>query len=152
MYSVWVWVTLFHRWLLLFQVLMHIADDFIENVISSSCDLAKHRHSDTLEVKDVQMHLERAWNMWIPGFGSEDIRPYRRAPATEAHKQVSGEVAPYLGVLSKSYTSLQCYRVAWLLLLVRKFWQWRLKVASVTLVRRWVEGDVQRGVSNSTLP
>lgn len=27
--------------------------------------------------------------MWIPGFGSEDLRPYKKAPATEAHKQVS---------------------------------------------------------------
>lgn len=68
---------------------MQIADDFIENVISSSCDLAKHRHSDTLEVKDVQLHLDKAWNVWIPGFGSDDLKPYKRAPATEAHKQVS---------------------------------------------------------------
>jgi len=67
---------------------MQIADDFIENVVNSSCDIAKHRCSDTLEVKDVQLHLERTWNMWIPGFGSEDIRPYKKAPATEAHKQV----------------------------------------------------------------
>ena len=69
---------------------MQIADDFIENVVSSSCELAKHRHSDTLEVKDVQLHLEKAWNMWIPGFGSEELKPYKRAPATEAHRQVSG--------------------------------------------------------------
>ena len=67
---------------------MQIADDFIENVVNASCDIAKHRHSDTLEVKDVQLYLERAWNMWIPGFGSEEIRPYKRAPATEAHRQV----------------------------------------------------------------
>lgn len=68
---------------------MQIADDFIENVVTSSCDLAKHRNSDSLEVKDVQLHLERAWNMWIPGFGCDDsLRPYKRAPATEAHRQV----------------------------------------------------------------
>ena len=35
------------------------------------------------------MCLDRNWNMWIPGFGSEDLRPYKKAPATEAHKQVS---------------------------------------------------------------
>lgn len=27
--------------------------------------------------------------MWIPGFGSEEIRPYKKACTTEAHKQVS---------------------------------------------------------------
>ena len=36
---------------------MHIADDFIENVVSAACKIAKHRKSNTLEVKDVQMHL-----------------------------------------------------------------------------------------------
>lgn len=67
---------------------MQIADDFIENVISSSCEIAKHRHSDTLEVKDVQLYLDRAWNMWVPGFGTDELKPYKKAPVTEAHKQV----------------------------------------------------------------
>uniref|UniRef100_A0A8B9D9X4 TATA-box binding protein associated factor 12 n=1 Tax=Anser cygnoides TaxID=8845 RepID=A0A8B9D9X4_ANSCY len=35
-------------------------------------------------------HAERQWNMWIPGFGSEEIRPYKKACTTEAHKQVRG--------------------------------------------------------------
>lgn len=26
--------------------------------------------------------------MWIPGFGSDEIRPYKKACTTEAHKQV----------------------------------------------------------------
>ncbi|XP_066935271.1 uncharacterized protein [Clytia hemisphaerica] len=69
------------------EALLHIADDFIENVITASCQLAKHRRSNILDVKDVQLHLDRNWNMWIPGFGSEDLRPYKKAPATEAHKQ-----------------------------------------------------------------
>jgi len=30
---------------------------------------------------------ERQWNMWIPGFGTDELRPYKRAPVTEAHKQ-----------------------------------------------------------------
>lgn len=69
------------------EVLLQIADDFIESVVSSSCQIAKHRKSNTLEVKDVQLHLERNWNMWIPGFGAEELRPYKKASTTEAHKQ-----------------------------------------------------------------
>jgi len=32
---------------------------------------------------------ERHWNMWIPGFGSDEVRPYKRSATTEAHKQVT---------------------------------------------------------------
>lgn len=69
------------------ELLLQIADDFIENVVTTSCLLAKHRKSNTLEVKDVQLSLEKNWNMWIPGFGSEELRPYKRSCTTEAHKQ-----------------------------------------------------------------
>lgn len=69
------------------EVLMHIADDFIENVVSAACKIAKHRKSSTLEVKDVQMHLERNWNIYVPGYGSDELRPYKKAATTEAHKQ-----------------------------------------------------------------
>ncbi|KAI8520326.1 Transcription initiation factor TFIID subunit 12 [Branchiostoma belcheri] len=69
------------------ELLLQVADDFIENVVTSSCQLAKHRKSNTLETKDVQMYLERNWNMYIPGFGTDDIRPYKKACTTEAHKQ-----------------------------------------------------------------
>ncbi|XP_043573215.1 transcription initiation factor TFIID subunit 12 isoform X2 [Chiloscyllium plagiosum] len=69
------------------EMLLQIADDFIESVVSAACQLARHRKSNTLEVKDVQLHLERQWNMWIPGFGSDEIRPYKKACTTEAHKQ-----------------------------------------------------------------
>jgi len=69
------------------DVLLQIADDFIEQTVSQACALAKHRKAGTIDVKDVQIVLERSWNMWIPGFGSDDIRPQRRSANTEAHKQ-----------------------------------------------------------------
>uniref|UniRef100_G3PLL3 Transcription initiation factor TFIID subunit 12 n=1 Tax=Gasterosteus aculeatus aculeatus TaxID=481459 RepID=G3PLL3_GASAC len=69
------------------EMLLQIADDFIESVVTAACQLARHRKSNTLEVKDVQLHLERQWNMWIPGYGSDEIRPFKKACTTEAHKQ-----------------------------------------------------------------
>ena len=39
------------------EQLMIMADDFIESVVTASCQLAKHRKSTTLETKDLQVHL-----------------------------------------------------------------------------------------------
>merc|ERR1719245_2789010 len=69
------------------EMLLQIADDFIDNVVTSACQIAKHRKANTVEVKDVQLHLERNWNMWIPGFGSEELKPFKKSATTEAHKQ-----------------------------------------------------------------
>lgn len=69
------------------DTLLSITDDFVENVINGACLMAKHRHVPTVEVKDVQLYLERSFNMWIPGFGTDELRPYKRASLTEAHKQ-----------------------------------------------------------------
>lgn len=69
------------------EILLQIADDFVEQTVTSACQLAKHRGASTIDVKDVQLHLERNWNMWIPGFGTDELRPYKRSSVTEAHKQ-----------------------------------------------------------------
>lgn len=69
------------------DLLLQIADDFIESVVNSSCQIAKHRKSNVLDVRDIQLHLERNWNMWIPGYGTEDFKQSRKLGSTEAHKQ-----------------------------------------------------------------
>lgn len=40
------------------DVLLSLADDFVDSLVSSSCMVAKHRKSKTLEISDVQMVLE----------------------------------------------------------------------------------------------
>jgi len=69
------------------ELLLQVADDFVEDAIKSTVNFAKHRKVNKVEVRDCQLHLERKWNMWIPGFGTDELRPYKRAAITEAHKQ-----------------------------------------------------------------
>ncbi|NXF05083.1 TAF12 factor, partial [Smithornis capensis] len=69
------------------EMLLQVPDDFIEIMITATCQLTWHHKSNTLEVKDIQLHLECQWNMWIPSFGSEEIKFYKKAYTTEAHKQ-----------------------------------------------------------------
>jgi transcription initiation factor TFIID subunit 12 len=50
------------------ELLLEMTNDFIERVVTFSCQLAKHRGSDTLEAKDVQLHLERSCTHCISTF------------------------------------------------------------------------------------
>lgn len=63
-------------------MLQDVADDFVENLTSYACRLAQHRNSKTLEVKDVQMALEKNWDIRLPGIGdsANEIKQLQKRP------------------------------------------------------------------------
>lgn len=69
------------------DILLEIADEFIESATSFACRLAKHRKSDKLEVKDLQLHLERNWNIRVPGYAEDEIRSVRKPHVPQSHQQ-----------------------------------------------------------------
>lgn len=54
-------------------MLLQIADDFIESVVTAACQLARHRKSNTLEVKDVQLHLGKLLFKIMPKITNNQI-------------------------------------------------------------------------------
>jgi len=55
-------------------LLLELADDFVDSVVSLSAVLARQRQSKLLDVKDVQLTLQQHWGMRVPGFFSpEDV-------------------------------------------------------------------------------
>ncbi|KAL6521121.1 hypothetical protein OROGR_017690 [Orobanche gracilis] len=77
------------------DILVNIAEDFVESKLRKSCflittfgcSLARHRKSTTLEAKDIILHLERNWNMALPGFGGDEIKIYKKPTVSEMHRE-----------------------------------------------------------------
>lgn len=61
-----------------------VADSFLDNVINTACRLAKERGSKVLEIRDIQIVLERVYNIRIPGFTSDELRTVRKPQPSSA--------------------------------------------------------------------
>lgn len=69
------------------DILVDIAEEFIDSITTFGCSLAKHRKSNTLEAKDILLHLERNWHMTLPGFGGDEIKPYKKPVTNDIHRE-----------------------------------------------------------------
>ncbi|KAJ5819770.1 hypothetical protein N7474_005361 [Penicillium riverlandense] len=67
--------------------ILQMADDFVDDVITQACRLAKLRPSSTLELRDIQLVLERNYNMRISGFSSDDLRTVKKPQPTQGWTQ-----------------------------------------------------------------
>ena len=57
------------------DVLLSLADDFVERVVGFSCALAKHRGSTTLEARDVALHLKQVWDIELRDYPLSHSNP-----------------------------------------------------------------------------
>ncbi|XP_076273819.1 TATA-box binding protein associated factor 12 [Rhynchophorus ferrugineus] len=69
------------------EILLSYVDEFVDQCLNGAALIAKNRHCNSIEVKDVQQFLNRNYNMWTPGFGTDELKPYKRSLTIEAHKQ-----------------------------------------------------------------
>jgi len=60
------------------EAVLQLADDFVDNVISSACKLSKLRESPQLDIRDIQVILERNYNIRIAGYASDEVRTVRK--------------------------------------------------------------------------
>ncbi|TVY39663.1 Transcription initiation factor TFIID subunit [Lachnellula occidentalis] len=66
------------------ESMLTVADSFVDQVLHNACKMAKERGSKVLEIRDIQLTLERNYNIRIPGYASDEIRTVRKiqpAPA-----------------------------------------------------------------------
>lgn len=87
------------------ELILNYVDKFVDRVLRGASLIAKHRQAKTMEVKDVQQFLskvlyllfpslyngivfaDRNYNIWSSGFGTDELKPYKRNQTTDPHKQ-----------------------------------------------------------------
>lgn len=58
--------------------MLQLADQFMDTVIATACRNAKERGSKVLEIRDLQLVLERVYNIRVPGYSSDELRTVRK--------------------------------------------------------------------------
>jgi len=53
----------------------------------AACRVAKLRSSATLELRDLQLILERNYNIRVPGYASDELRTVKKIQPTQAWAQ-----------------------------------------------------------------
>lgn len=74
-------------YLLGLQTLLQVADDFVDQVIVSACRVAKLRQSSTLELRDIQLILERNYNIRVPGYATDELRTVKKIQPAQGWTQ-----------------------------------------------------------------
>lgn len=67
------------------ELISDLIDEFVDNVSKFACKLAKHRKSDHVEIKDLQLHLERNWNIRIPGYLPDEVTVFQRSVPSKSY-------------------------------------------------------------------
>ena len=60
------------------DLLIDLADEFVTQVTSFACKLAKHRKVDLIDMRDMQLNLERNWGIRVPGYNLDEIKATRK--------------------------------------------------------------------------
>ncbi|KAI6286334.1 hypothetical protein MCOR07_009479 [Pyricularia oryzae] len=66
------------------ESVLTLADSFVDNVLHSACRNAKERGSKVLEIRDIQLVLERTYNIRIPGYSADELRTVRKVQPSAA--------------------------------------------------------------------
>ncbi|GKT55750.1 transcription initiation factor TFIID subunit 12 [Colletotrichum tofieldiae] len=66
------------------ESVLAMADSFVDNVLETACRNAKERGSKVLEIRDIQLVLERTYNIRVPGYSSDELRTVRKIQPSTA--------------------------------------------------------------------
>ena len=69
------------------ESILELADEFFDNVVTSACKLAKLRGSNMLDIRDLQLILQRQYNIRIPGYSTDEVRTVRKVQPTASYFQ-----------------------------------------------------------------